>query len=176
MNSLERTSLIIGIIVGLIIIGGALLSIWRNVGDTINSNDVPFDIKLSPTYFDEGNYDPYHNIPFLIEIFPKSGKNITFLELKKDNFKVSRKDGGLNKPNSNVIWKDSNSDNIFYFNPSSQYYHYPFSTMKSEGKMSICNNCFIGDNYPYLFTFTIYYKENSGELKFKTFNEIIPIK
>ena len=173
----------IGIIVGLVIIVGGLLTIfgfaslpdlWDNVSDKKN---LPFEIKLSPEYFDEGNYDNYYKIPFSIEINKKTRSNITYIELSEENFKVSRKDEDLNKPTSRVNWKSSRSDKIISFgnlNPS--YTSYPFSKTKAEGEMSLCQNCFIGTEYPYLFTFTIYYKEGSGELKSETFNEIIPIK
>lgn len=140
-------------------------------GNPILTN-IPFTIKFFPEYFDEGNYDNSDKIPFSIEVNKKVGRNITYLELSKENFKVSRKDGGLNKPSSQVRWKDSRQKNII----SLDSYSYYSSNLKAEGEMSLCKNCFIGTDYPYVFTFTIYYKEDNGELKSETFNEEIPIK
>jgi len=144
--------------------------LWK---DLVRPKSLPFEVRLSPEYFDEGNweYNQGYEIPFSIELTKKSGRNITYLELSKDSFQVSRKDEGLNKPSSRVNWKDSRSDNLITIGSNS------FSSdLKAEGSMDICQNCFIGTNYPYAFTFTIFYKENGGELKSKTFEEIIPIK
>ncbi len=174
----------IGIILALILIIGGLLGLlgYKSIPDLIKNfpsqNSEPFIIKISPEYFDEGNYDNSDKIPFSIEITRKAGKNITFLELSKSNFKVSRDDEGLNKPTSQVNWKNTN-DQIFSFSYSNPYPNYPyssFSTIKSQGEMSTCKNCFIGNDYSYIFTFTIYYKENGGQLTSQPFKKIIPIK
>jgi len=172
----------LGIILTAILIVGGLLALagYKSIPDLVDGlsqeNSVPFTVQLSPLYFDEGSFDYNYKIPFSIEAIQKNKRNITYLELSQDNFKVSRDDGGLNKPTSNVRWKDSRSENIFYFDPSRTYsYKFP-SSLKSEGEMVTCPNCFIGDTYPYIFTFTIYYKENDGDLKSETFEEIIPIK
>jgi len=171
----------IGIVLTLILIVVGLLGLfgYQSIPDLFDKipkeNSEPFVIKLSPEYFDEGNYDYYDKILFSIEIIQKSGGNITFLELSEANFKVSREDSGLNKPTSQVNWKNSRSQNIFSFSYST-YSYSSFTSMKSEGEMSTCKNCFIGTEYPYVFTFTVYYKENEEELKSKTFREIIPIK
>ena len=181
---MRRKTKINWVALGVIIAGIGLLitfiiylpQIKENMPD-VNRDNFPFTIKISPEYFDEGNYDYDDKIPFSIEIAKKTGRNVTYAELSKVNFKISRKDEGLNKPTSNVYWKNSKSDKILSFgsqNPS--YYSYFPSILKAEGEMNSCSNCFIGTSYPYLFTFTIYYKENGGELKYETFDEIVPIK
>lgn len=176
----------LGVVLTLILIVGGLLGLlgYKSIPDLFNNNvtqetSEPFVVKISPEYFSEGNYDYYDKIPFSIEINQKVGRNITYLELSKSNFKVSRDDKGLNKPSSQVNWKDSRSENILFFDYSNYYstYSHTFpSSLKSEGEMSLCKNCFIGDSYPYVFTFTIYYKENAGELNSKTFELTVPIK
>lgn len=140
--------------------------------------NTPFTVKLSPQYFDQGSYNyNYDKIPFSIEINKKVGTNITYLKLSKENFKVSRRDGGLDKPMSDVNWKNSRSNDIVSYGSLNQnYLSYGYFPLKAEGKMNLCENCFIGTAYPYLFTFTIYYKENGKESKSKTFNEVIPIR
>jgi hypothetical protein len=172
-NWVAGATIIAGITL-LVLILTNLSQITDNItGNPINT-DNPFIIELSPTYFDEGNYNyQYDEIPFSIDLIKKFGRNITYLELSKDNFKVSRKDGGLNKPTSQVNWKDSRSDILISINPSG---YYSSSNLKAEGEMSLCQNCFIGDNYPYVFTFTIYWKEDGRELKSEIFNVEIPIK
>lgn len=180
-----RRKFSIGVILTLILIVGGILALagyksipdlWYDVTGGNNVDDsIPFRVNLSPEYFDEGNYESYNKIPFSIEINQITGRNITYLELSKSNFKASREDGNLNKPTSYVNWKDSNSNNVFSFSYSENY-HNQLSSLKSEGQMSLCQNCFIGTDYPYIFTFTVYYKENNGVLKSKTFNEIISIK
>jgi hypothetical protein len=172
---------VIGVIVALVVIVGGLLAIFgfdsipELIGDVTNNppSSIPFTIEISPSYFDEGNYDSYDEILFSIELIKKSNRNITYLELSKENFKVSRKDEGLNKPTSKVNWKDSRSETILSINSHS---YYSSSNLKAEGEMNLCQNCFIGTDYPYIFTFTIYYKEDGGELKSETFEEEIPIK
>lgn len=173
----------LGVILALVLIVATLLGIfgYKSIpelfnGMTDSEDSIPFVVNLSPEYFNEGNYEYNNKIPFSIEVFQKNGRNITYLELSKDNFKVSRKDDGLNKPTSNVNWKDYQSDIILSFDYSYPYSRTFPSSLKSEGEMALCNNCFIGDTYPYIFTFTIYYKENESELKSETFNEIIPVK
>ncbi|MBR9702211.1 hypothetical protein GOV13_04800 [Candidatus Pacearchaeota archaeon] len=141
--------------------------------DLVAPKSLPFEIEISPDYFDEGNweYNQNHEIPFLIELKEKFGRNITYLKLPKDSFQVFRKDGGLGKPTSRVNWEDSRSDTLISMGSNS------FSSdFKAEGEMAICQNCFIGTSYPYAFTFTISYKEDGGELKSEIFEEIIPIK
>lgn len=139
------------------------------------SPSLPFEVKISPTYFDEGNYNYNHDIPISIEIDEKLGRNITYLEFSEENFKSTRKDNGLNKPASDVRWEDSRNSNLIFCDESRTYSYCSFPK-EAKGEMAICKNCFIGDNYPYVFTFTIYYKESGEELKTETFNEIIPIK
>lgn len=169
---------------GVVITGLALIVTiivyWPQIKDTLfpddfNQNkDLPFYVNISPQYFDEGHYEyRYDRIPFSIEVNKKTDRNITYLELSKTNFEVSRKDGGLNKPTSQVNWKDSRSDYILHFGEYSSYRYFPLS---AEGEMVICQNCFIGKDFPYIFTFTIYYKEDNGDLKIETFNIETPIK
>ena len=176
---------LLGLILTIILIISGLLALggYNTIKDFFNNfnkdNSIPFTIKLSPEYFNEGNYDYKDEIPFSIEIDKKYGRNITYLELPKESFKVSRKDEGLNKPVSQVNWEDSRSNKVITFgNLNSPYNYYSYSSFpfKAEGEMFICKNCFIGTEYPYVFTFTIYYKEDGKELKSETFNEIISIK
>ena len=141
----------------------------------VSNNDVPFDVKISPEYFNEGYSDYQDSFPISLKVIPKQNRNITTLELSKDNFKITREDRGLNKPRSKyIVWEtpDYQRNIISYPSSSWDYNNY----LEAKGKLLGCDNCFIGDNYPYVFTFTIYYKEDESELKSKTFSEIIPIK
>lgn len=173
---------IIGTVLALVLIIGGGLALWgyNSIPDALDDmskdESLPFTIAISPQYFDEGNFDYNDHIPFTIQVDKITSRNITYLELFKDSFKVSRKDGGLDKPTSQVNWKNSQTSILLYGSLNPSYASYSYFPLKAEGEMATCKNCFIGDEYPYVFTFTIYYKENNEELKSKQFEEIIPIK
>jgi hypothetical protein len=164
-----------------------LLGLWgynslpQLFSDINTPKSVPFDITLTPEYFNEGNFGYSDNFPISITIAKKEGRNITYLELSKENFKISRKDSGLNKPVAQQLSWDYNYNSLDiisygYENPaltSSSSSSFPLS---AKGNLQGCPNCFVGASYPYIFTLTIYYRENGGETKHESFEQIVPIK
>lgn len=134
---------------------------------------VPFEIQFSPNYLDEGFTD--YNTKYLLslKVIFKKGRNITYMELSEDNFKISRNDKGLTKSVASIVWdKNYNQDKLIYYNPSQDY---SSSNLEIKGNLIGCTNCFIGNDYPYVFTFTIYYAEDNGDMKTETIIKEIPL-
>jgi hypothetical protein len=149
--------------------------------DLSSPKSLPFEITITPSYFSEGFYTYNDKFPISITINEKVGRNITYLELTKENFRVSRKDTGLNKPVSRqILWDyNSGSKDILLFgneNPSFAGSYFGSFPLKATGNILSCENCFIGTQYPYIFTLTIHYKEDGEEIKQETITKEIPLK
>ncbi len=141
------------------------------IKNNIPNND-PIKISIEPTSINEGQYS---EIPIKLTL-STGDSNITFLELTKDNMIIDR----LNKNSQTMvakgIWKWEgvyNNENIFYC--KNEWYSQCNNLMETTAEWNGCENCFMGEEFPYIFTFIIKYREGNEPIKTVTKNIEIPI-
>ncbi|MEK6827213.1 MAG: hypothetical protein AABX99_01890 [Nanoarchaeota archaeon] len=176
-SGLNTIYLIVGIIVGIIaIITFFLVWVLPNLGKVVSNSNDPFQILVSPTSINEGQYD---KIPFTITIIPDSNLNITSFELQRKNLIVER----LNKNSQTSVSQGFCLTTKYYsslecgyeslFNcPPSSWDNDCNKRYEASVALAGCPNCFYGSSFPYQITFNIIYSE--GGMK-KTFTKQIQI-
>ncbi len=133
----------------------------------------PIEILIKPNYINEGQYKGGIDIEITIPNLKEN--NITSLKLTQSNIIVDR----LNKNDqtevsSYVRWEDEYNDNYLFHYTGQQYL--PFSgTLEAKGKLFDCENCFMGEDSPYIFTFVIQYTQGDEPLTTATIKVEVPI-
>jgi len=143
-----------------------------------NLKNDPIKITMEPRYITEAAYPYPEFIPITFTISSLKNNNITYLELAKTDLSIDR----LNKTDqikySNYInWDNSYNNNyIILYNKISGDFSSDIDNLTLSGKLYNCPNCFMGKDYPYVFTFIFKYKQNDGILTPFTYNITVPIK
>ena len=158
-------SLIYTISLFVIIVGGIIgvLNYFNIHPPEINpkpvDNDAPFNVSVEPSFIEEGTYQDYNGIPIKFILTFNPNKNITSLTLNENAVIVDRENRTTQTKVSSIYWtKTSNSNYVFY----KDSYTYSFSnSLEAEGKLWECENCFMGEDKPYIFTFNFIYTEGS---------------
>ncbi|HDZ61438.1 MAG TPA: hypothetical protein ENH46_07025 [Candidatus Pacearchaeota archaeon] len=164
MGKLNKVSLIIGILAGIAIVLTFLITL---IFPNIPSGDKgePFKISVTPSFINEGQYTDYNGapskVPLKFTLTINSNRNITYLELKEDAVIVDRKNkNSQTKYANSIAWtKKASSGYVFYRGSSNIGYS---NSMGAEGWLWGCQNCFMGENSPYVITFNFIYTEDSG--------------
>ncbi len=155
-----------------ILINGKTIAGWFTKNPSAsasNSNDL--DLILEPRYINEGSYN---EIPIKITI-PINEKNISYLRLSKSNIVINRLNKNEQTKTSSLYkWGDysKNEDAIYYSEPSTIGFT---RNLTSFAYLWGCDNCFMGENSPYQFIFTIQYQKNNGPLQVVVIEKTIPI-
>lgn len=166
-DKLKTIGIIITILVGITIILAYLgyddTDKIKKVFDNSDEGD-PFNITITPSFIEEGPYTGYNNfpeqIPITFTLNLNKDKNITYIKLDQNAVIIDRKDKTSQTKVSTISWTNKHDyDPIFYKDSNS----YSFSeSLKAEGKLWGCQNCFMGEDRPYIFTFPITYVEDGG--------------
>ena len=170
---LKILAVILGLILTALLIVVTLPQAGKVIGDTIPKRGSIY-ISLEPQYINEGQYD---EIPIKIILSVEKDRNITYLELKKDNIIIDREGKNSQTKVAKNIWNwkgDYNDLSVFYCK-SGGYLSCGKRTMESTAKLRGCKNCFMGEEFPYVFTFIIKYSEGGGIIKTITKEVKIPI-
>jgi len=182
----QKIIVTISIILGILLTIIGILAFFKiNTIDDLIPNGVntspPLTISIEPSFIEEGQYTDFNNIPqqivikFTLTVNPD--KNITYIELNQNSVIIDRKDKTSQTKVSSIYWTDiADNSHVFYYAPYSSYY-YPISkSLEAEGKLWGCQNCFMGEDHPYTFTFNFIYAESDNYKKPYSVTIELPIR
>jgi len=179
-KKLKKINLILCILVAITILLTFLLKMILGAGHIIPDPNPkpPFEVSVDHPVIPEGQYTDYNGFPgkvplkFTLTINPN--KNITYLELKESAVIVDRENKNtLTKYATSINWeKTADKEHIFYRDSSNLWNS---NSLKAEGWLWGCQNCFMGEYAPYIFTFNFIYAENSGTKQSYPITMKIPI-
>lgn len=177
MDSLTKVSLIVGIVVGLIIIGGTLAGIWKSVGGVVKEGGTPFSLTVQPEFIPEGDYrstSTYNNdggVPLKFNLI-LNNKDLTYLELS--NVIVDRENkNSLTKFADSLQWKRYDGR---YYGEQPKVLSTSSNLQSFDARLYGCQNCFMGEESPYVITFNFIYSISNGTKQSYPYRIKIPIK
>lgn len=166
-KKLKKIHLILYILVAMTIILPFFISGIIHLGKVIPGPNPkpPFEISVEPSFIPEGQYTDYNGfpgeVPFKFTLTINPNINITYLKLKEDAVIVDRENKNSQTKYANSInWeKTADREHIFYLGSSNLGHS---NSLNAEGWLWGCQNCFMGEYAPYVFTFNFIYAEDSG--------------
>ncbi len=175
MNNLKTIGAIVALLVGLL----TIISLTQGIFGIppIKDWDIwkpqnTIQILVEPNHINEGQ-QPYVDFTITIPAIEKS--NITHFDLARNNIIIDRQNkNDQTTVTSSLIFGEGswNYDYLFYVNKL--HTQYP-QNLVAKIKLSGCTDCFMGEQSPYVFTFTVKYRIGDGELKTETQKKIIKI-
>ncbi|MCA9485730.1 MAG: hypothetical protein KC506_02715 [Nanoarchaeota archaeon] len=163
-KKLKSVYTFLGILVAITI----LLAFFGIKGDDFipkGNKEDPFRIFIEPSFIEEGQYTDIRGYPQYIglkfKLVPNENLNITYIEVKESSIVIDREGKSpQTKISSNIKWNKNYNDYVFYY--SYETYFSRQISLEVEGSLWGCQNCFMGEKYPYIFTFPITYSIDDG--------------
>jgi hypothetical protein len=144
-------------------------SVTDLIPEHLGETSIPFNVTVNPSFIQERQSQSVSysmdQIPITFTLILNPNKNITYIELDSNAVIVDRENKTDQTKVSSIVWTGGTSQNqnvVFYYS-SSSYYSYPYQgRLNAKGYLWDCSNCFMGKNYPYIFTFNFIYTEGNG--------------